>query len=200
MTVGPNTTKRERLRLIEHRDPYGNRPTGLSGTFPVKADEEILSGHLISVERNVTYSRNEWVKGHTTADSLGLELAFAVDDATDGDVVAAGNLRGLTARGGHDISIPYTKEGEIYKYGDLLSPDYTNPGWLKKAEPGDLVVAVVSKDYESPVDHKTTFVPAPATGQVSAGVKGGSFHLGHHTAAKDVRLVRIITCEPYLAP
>ncbi len=198
MTVGPNTTKRERLRLIEHRDPFGNRPTGLSGTFPVKADELILSGMVISVERNITYSRNEWVVGHTTADSLGKELAFAVDDSTDGDVVAAGNLRGLTARGGHDISIPYTKEGELYQYGDLLAPDYTNPGWLKKAEVGDLVVGVVSKDYESPVDHKTTFIPAPATPTVSAGVKGGTFILGHHTAAKDVRLVRIITCEPYL--
>ena len=198
VNIGPNTTKRARLRLIEHRDPYGNRPTGLSGTFPVKSGEAILSGMLMSVVRNTVTGRNEWVKGYSGS-SQGLELAFAVDDATDPDVVAAGNLRGLSARGRHDISIPYTKAGETYQYGDELTYDGVT-GHLKKVTGvGELVVAVVSKDYDSPVDHQTTFVPADATATVSAGVQGGQYLLGHHTNATDVRLVRLVTVEPYLS-
>ena len=196
MNIGANTTPRARLRLIEHRDPFGNRPSGLSHTFPVKSDELILSGMVISVERNVTYSRNEWVKGYSGS-SAGREIAFAVDDSTDPDVVTAGNLRGLSARGKHDISVPYTKTGETYTFGQELTYDGVT-GYLKAAGSGDLVLAVVSKDYASPVDHKTTYIPADATATQSAGVAGGQFILGHHTNATDVNLVRIVTAEPYL--
>ncbi len=198
MNIGPNTTLRARLRLIEHRDPLGNRPTGLSGTFPVKTGEAILSGMLMSVVRNTVSGRNEWAKGYNPSAAQGRELAFAVDDATDPDVVAAGNLRGLSARGRHDISIPYTKANETYQYGDELTYDGVT-GYLKAATTGNLVVAVVSKDYASPVDHQTVFTPADATATVSAGVQGGTYTLGHHTNATDVTLVRIITVEPYAA-
>jgi len=199
VNIGPNTTQRARLRLIEHRDPYGNRPTGLSGTFPVKSGAAILSGMLMSVVRNSVSGRNEWALGYNPAVAQGREIAFAVDDATDPDVVAAGNLRGLSARGRHDISIPYTKANETYQYGDELTYDGVT-GYLKKVTgAGQLVVAVVSKDYDSPVDHQTVFVPADATATVSAGVQGGQYLLGHHTNATDVRLVRIITVEPYLS-
>ncbi len=197
MTVGPNITKRARLRLIEHRDPFGNRPTGLSGTFPVKADATILSGQLISVKRNTVTGVNEWVLGYNPASSQGREIAFAIDDSTDPDVIAAGNLRGLSARGRHDISTPYTKAGETYQLGAELTYDGVT-GFLKAAVGGDLVVAVVSKDYSAPVNHATSYVPNDATANVSAGVTGGSFHLGHHTAAESVSLTRVITVEPYV--
>jgi hypothetical protein len=197
MTVGPNITKRARLRLIEHRDPFGNRPTGLSGTFPVNADATILSGQLISVKRNTVTGVNEWVLGYNPATSQGREIAFAIDDSTDPDVIAAGNLRGLSARGRHDISTPYTKAGETYQYGTELTYDAVT-GFLKAAVATNLVVAVVSKDYSAPVNHATSYVPNDATADVSAGVTGGSFHLGHHTAADSVSLTRIITVEPYV--
>lgn len=153
---------------------------------------------LISVERDNILSRNVWVRGYDPVTAQGKELAFAVDDSTDVDVVAAGNLRGLSVRGGHDISIPYTKADETYQYGDELTYDEAT-GYVTKANPGDLVVAVVTKDYSSPVENKTVYTPSDATATVSAGVTGGTFVLGRHSNAADVRLVRIVTVEPYTA-
>lgn len=200
-------TKRAKLRLTIHRGPIGNRPDRLSKTYPVAEGETILSGQVISIRRNSLTQQNEWVRGHNAGLDQPNSFFIAVDDRvvsqygiSDRDVHAAGNLQGLSVRGDYELSTAHFKSGESYVSGDELTYDAVS-GNLKKATTGDIVIGVVSHDYSAPVDFSSVYVPAadPA-GQVSDGVKGGSFTIGRHSNAQALTYLRFETRQSYKKP
>ncbi len=199
MNIGIETL-RAGLRLTIHRGGVGNRPNRLSASHPVADGETILSGMVITPVRNVTLSRNEWVRG-VTGDSLDHAFYIAVDDSADGDVAAAGSLQGLSVRGDYEVSTSQFKTGESYVTGDPLTPD-ADTGKLKKATSGDTVIAHVVKDYDGPVDLGATFtdlLPDPAT-TVSTGAQGGTYTPAKETNAQDLQRLRIELVAPYVLP
>ncbi len=197
MNIGIETL-RAGLRLTIHRGGVGNRPNRLSASAPVADGETILSGQVMTLVRNATLSRNEWVRG-VTGSSQANTYYIAVDDSTDGDVLAAGSLQGLSVRGDYEISTSQFKAGESYVVGDPLTPD-ADTGTLKKATAGDEVIAHVVKDYDGPVDLGASFtdlLPNPADTQ-SAGVKGGVYRRPRETDAQDLQRLRIELVPPYI--
>jgi hypothetical protein len=190
-------TPRAGLRLTIHRGGVGNRPNRLSASAPVAEDETILSGMVMTVVRNATLGRNEWVRG-VTGSSQPNSYYIAVDDSTDGDVVTSGNLQGLSVRGDYEVSTSQFKSGESYVVGDALTPDAAT-GKLKKATASDVVIAHVVKDYLGPVDLAASFTslkPDPATTQ-STGVQGGIYRRPRETNAADLHRLRIELVPPY---
>lgn len=203
MNIGTNETLRARLRLTIHRGGVGQRPNRLSATAPVKTDETITSGMVMTLVRNSLEGRNEWVKG-LTVDSLPNTFYIAVDDSKDGDVVAAGKtgngeLQGLSVRGDYEVSTSAYKTGTTYHAGDALTPDGSTGNLKKATEAGQIVIAHVVKDFDGPVDLGATYtdlLPDPAT-TVSSGVQGGVFVRSRETNAQDLTRLRIELVPPY---
>lgn len=196
---------RNKLRLTIHRGGVGQRPNRLSQTHPVAASQTILSGMLMTLRSEA--GKLKWVKGVIGA-SIPNQFAFAVDDSTDGDVKAAGNLQGLSANGDFELSTSQFVEPSVsvvYTAGVLLTPDDAT-GLVRPLASGDTdvtIVGVVVNDLEAPVDLAPAFVagsllPA-ADDNISAGVQGGTFQLGRATNAADLRRLRFYTVSPYLA-
>lgn len=200
MNVGIET-QRAGLRLTIHRGGVGNRPNRLSASAPVADGEDtILSGMVITMVENAVKGRNEFVRG-VTVDSLPNNFYLALDDSTDGDVVAAGSLQGLSVRGDYEVSTSQFADGETYTVGTELTPDGAT-GLLTPASAGDVVIAVVTKDYNPPVDLAASFTglqPNPATTQ-STGVQGGVYRRPRETNAADVTRLRIELVQPYIKP
>lgn len=199
MNVGIETL-RAGLRLTIHRGGVGNRPNRLSASAPVADGESILSGMVITMVENAVKGRNEWVRG-VTNESLPHNFYLALDDSADGDVVAGGSLQGLSVRGDYEVSTSQFKDGEVYPVGTELTPDGTT-GLLKPASTGNTVIAVVTKDYNPPVDLAASFTgaqPDPATTQ-STGVLGGVYRRPRETNADDLHRLRIELVQPYKKP
>lgn len=198
MNIGIETL-RSALRMTIHRGGVGQRPNRLGATAPVAEGETILSGMVMTMVRNTAKSRNEWVKG-VTADSLPNTYYIAVDDYSDGDVGAAGNLQGLSVRGDFEISTAAYKSGQSFVAGDALTPDGST-GNLKKATLAtDVVIAHVVKDYDGPVSLAASYTglkPDPAT-TVSSGVQGGIYLRPRETNAQDLHRLRVELVPPYL--
>lgn len=197
MNVGIETL-RAGLRLTIHRGGVGQRPNRLSATHPVADGETILSGMVMTLIREA--GANKWVRGVALA-SQPNAYYVAVDDSTDGDVVASGTLQGLSVRGDYEVSTSQFKAGESYVVGDLLTPD-ADTGLFKKATTGDIAIAQVVKDYDGPVDLGASFtdlVPTPAT-TISSGVQGGLYTRPRETNASDNRRLRIELVAPFEVP
>lgn len=158
---------------------------------------------VMTMVQNERLSRNEWVKGVQVDSSGAAGLArtyyIAVDDSTDGDVVAAGSLQGLSVRGDYEISTSQFV-GNAFKAGTPLTPATgADDGRLKEATSGDVVIAHVVKDYSGPVDLGSTYtdlLPSPPT-TVSSGVKGGVYIRPRETNAVDLRRLRMELVPPY---
>lgn len=197
MNIGIETL-RAGLRLTIHRGGVGNRPNRLSASAPVASGETILSGMVISLVASAGV--NEWVRG-ITEDSLPNSIYLAVDDSTDGDVAAAGSLQGLSVRGDYEVSTSQFKTGVSYTVGTELTYDAAT-GKVKPAAAEDLVIGVVVKDYNPPVNLEGSFgelQPDPATTQ-SSGMLGGVFVRPRETNAQDLRRLRFETVQPYIKP
>lgn len=206
MNIGIETL-RAGLRLTIHRGGVGNRPNRLSAQAPVAADETILSGMVMTLVNNAVKGRNEWIRG-VTEDSLPNTYYIAVDDSADGDVVASGNLQGLSVRGDYEISTSQftddvEESGDLYVYavGTELTPD-GDTGLVKPAAEGDVVIGVVVKDYAPPVDLAASFTdlkPDPATAQ-STGTQGGVYIRPRETNAQSLKRLRFELVPPYIKP
>lgn len=197
MLVGTQTTKRAKLRLIVHNEP-AQKPH-LYQRYPIATGQTILAGQVISLHRNTTSNRIEWLRGFDAVNSLPNKLFIARQDGADGDVQACGTLPGLSSDGGFEISSAFFKTGETYVPGDEITFDGVTGNFRKvPTTPGSYVVfARVSKDFSSPVDFGSTYTPAAATATQSAGVTGGSFVLARRTNANDLRLVRMTLVPIY---
>lgn len=182
-----------------HRGGVGNRPNRLSASAPVKDGEEILSGMVMTLNRNTDTGRNEWIKGFDGSDSLPNTYYIAVDDSTDGDVVAAGSLQGLSVRGDYEISTSHFT-GSTFYAGDALKADGVTGKLVKTITPGDVVIAHVVKDYVGPVDLAASFTPYGATATQSDGVTGGIYRRPRETNAQDLNRLRIELVPPYKFP
>lgn len=201
---------RSKLRMTVIRGGVGQRPNRLSHTHPVAADQTILSGMLMTKVNEDGQSK--WVKG-VINDSLLNQYFFALDDSTDGDVRAAGNLQGLSVRGDYQLGTSQfaaPSDDYVYTEGTLLTPD-GDTGLIRPVIAGDtdvVVVAVCAKTYQGPVDLSSGFransllpgddengVPDP---NITAGVQGGIFDLGRATNANDLHRLTIETVQPYV--
>lgn len=202
MNIGIETL-RAGLRLTIHRGGTGNRPNRLSASYPVGENEVILSGMVITASRNTEKSRNEWVKG-VQSDSVGNvsqanSYYIAVDDSTDGDVLAAGSLQGLSVRGDYEVSTSQFT-GSNFQVGQPLTPDGATGKLKLAATPGDVVIAHVVKDYVGPVDLAASFTAYGATATQTAGVTGGVYIRPRETNAQDLQRLRIELVPPYELP
>lgn len=192
--------------MIVHRPVggVGQRPSRLSATHPVASGVTILSGQLITLVENTTDAQLEWTIGYDSGaeGARPYTFYFAVDDSADGDVLAAGNLQGLSVNGDYELSTAHYKSGETYKAGDPLTFDGVT-GDLKKATLAtDLVLARIVKDFAAPVDLSAGYVSGTleptAGGVITPGVQGGTFLYGKHTNATDLTMIRFETVHPYL--
>jgi len=198
---------RNRLRLTVHRGGVGQRPNRLSATHAVAADETILSGMLMTLIRNTVTGRLEWIKG-VSGSSLPNQFFFALDDSTDGDVKAAGNLQGLSVHGDYELSTAQYKTGVTYNQGTLLTPEaatgLVRPVVLagQTQDVGVPVVGVVVKDYAPPVNLAPGFVAGSLLpeegGAITPGVQGGTFVLGRATNATNLERIRFETVQPWI--
>lgn len=201
MNVGIETL-RASLRLTIHRGGTGNRPDRLSASYPVGTGETILSGMLMTVERDTINGRNVWVKGTGSgATGVGAQsnsYYIAVDDSTDGDVLASGSLQGLSVRGDYELSTSQFV-GTSFKVGDCLTPaSGDDDGKLKVTTTrGDIVIGHVVKNYDAPVDLGATYTPNAETATQSAGVTGGVYIRPKETNATDLCRIRFETVPPY---
>jgi hypothetical protein len=195
---------RAKLRLTIHRGGVGQRPNRPSQTLPVAANNVITSGMLITQD-NVSGSL-QWVKG-VTEGSLPNQFFFALDDSNDGDVLAAGNLQGLSVRGDYNLSTSAYKAvggANVYTVGTLLTPDGST-GNVRAVISGDedvVVVGVVTHELAGVVDLSAGFVDGSlepdGDANISDGVQGGVFRLARATNAADLTRLRFDTVAPYL--
>lgn len=182
-----------------HRGGVGNRPNRLSASAPVQDGEEILSGMVMTLNRNTETGRNEWIKGFDAVASLPNTYYIAVDDSTDGDVAAAGSLQGLSVRGDYEISTSQFT-GTTFYAGDALKADGVTGKLVKTTTPGDVVIAHVVKDYTGPVDLAASFDTYGATATQSDGVTGGIYRRPRETNAQSLERLRIELVPPYEIP
>jgi hypothetical protein len=113
------TIKRQKPRLEVLRGYNPNEPHTFTQAVPVAADEEILSGQLITEVYSSGEDRYEWflgvydTDGNPLADSTAIAAAaaggtlakvfVALQDSTDEDVLSAGNLVGLSCAGQFEL-------------------------------------------------------------------------------------------------
>lgn len=201
------TTERALLRLIVHRGFSGNRPTGLSRTLAV-SDSTIKSGMLITPKWDASAGIYQWSKGFDVATSGSDTEAsvptffWAMDDPTDPDVEAAGNLLGLSCLGNYELSTAFVKAGEVFSEGEYLTYDGVT-GNMKSAVNGDVVFARVSRDYDAPVNLGSSYTPNgvvlnDAAEAVDDGTTGGEFVAGQTTGAATLTVVRFEPIQPLL--
>jgi hypothetical protein len=193
---------RNKLRMTIHRGGVGQRPNRMSQTHPVANSQTILM--TLRSEGGTL----KWVKGVIGA-SIPNQFFFAVDDSTDGDVRAAGNLQGLSVHGDFELSTSQFKEpgvGVVYTAGVLLTPDDAT-GLVRPVAVGDsdvTVVGIVVNDLTAPVDLSPGFVEGSLLpdnhADISAGVQGGTYRLGRATNAADKRRLRFTPVQPYSYP
>jgi hypothetical protein len=196
MNIG-SETKRANLRMTVIRGGVGQRPNRISETHPVKTGEgidPILSGMVMTLENDG--GTLKWVRGN--GGNVAGQFFFAVDDSTQGDVAAAGTLQGYSVLEAYTLRIAQFAADD-YVAGDKLTPDGTT-GKVKKAEAGDVVIAVVALDYAQPINLGHTYTPVDGDANVSDGVKGGTYVVGRATNAESLEALHITTVQPYTIP
>lgn len=186
-----------------HRGGVGQRPNRLSATYPVQANVTIYSGQVITPYRNTTVGIQamEWILGAPIGAGNNSPNSYyiAVDDSTDGDVLAAGNLQGLSVRGCYEISSAWVDEASVV-VGDPLTPSLAKPGYFRKATlASDIVIAHVVQDYSAPVDldYDYSSLLPEAGGVVTPGVQGAVYTRPKETNAQSLLRVRMELVQPY---
>jgi hypothetical protein len=111
--------KRDFPRLRVPRGFNPNEPFTQTSAYRVKDGEPtILSGMVISPVWNPTDSVYEWVMG---VDAATTPVYFALQDATDEDVLEAGNLVGLSCAGQFELQTAFFDPAGTYVEGTLLT-------------------------------------------------------------------------------
>lgn len=205
-----------KLGLVIHNYP-AHKPH-LRGRYAVGADQVILPGQVISVVKNATLERLEWVRGvdvdadgtdTDTALTKGELIFVATQGSADGDVINSGKLTGVSTNGGFEISTSRFADGASFEAGDLLVPDGLTGNFIKK--PADttgftvnngedidtFIIARVVADYAPPVDFGAVYTPAAGVASsVGQGVRGETFRPGRRYGASDLKMLRIELLAP----
>lgn len=109
--------KRTRSRMqVLRGNVYGDSQQQ-SSAYPVKAGVTILSGMVVSPEWVAANGRHEWVIG-AVADAQSF---FATADSTDPDVMASGNLVGLSCAGNYEIATAYFAGASAFPLGGFVA-------------------------------------------------------------------------------
>lgn len=124
--------KRQYPRVEVLRGFNPNEPQTFTQAYPVKAQEVILSGQVISAGWNAANLQYEWEKGWQASRTPYI----ALNDATDEDVLEAGNLVALSCLGKFEIETAFFDDQDTYNEGVPVSPDGTS-GDLKVATGGN---------------------------------------------------------------
>ena len=207
----------ENLRVVLHNNP-AHKPH-LRARYAVAADQEILSGQIVSVKKNVADSRLEFIRGldvdtdgagaGDSALSLGNLIYVAIQASADGDVLNSGKLTGLSSAGGFELSTAHYDASKNYAAGDLLVPDGLTGKFIpvpadtagftvNGGQPIDtFVIARVVHDFAPPVNFAPVYTPTAGTPNgVSPGVTGEEFQVGRRFGAKNLTMLRIELLPP----
>jgi len=112
-TYGTLKRAQPRIEILRGFDP--NEPTKLTQSHPVAAGEVVKSGQIVTEYWNSADEVYEWKVGiqlNKGADVSGTQVFFAIDDATDHDIIEAGTLPALSAIGEFEIEIPWFVDTE----------------------------------------------------------------------------------------
>lgn len=147
--------KRTKPRVEVLRGYNPNEPHTLTQSHPVKADEVIRSGMVISLEWVSTNSRYEWVKGGQDNKMAYIALQDYDQSSTGGlgafgydpDVIEAGKLTGLSCAGQFEIQTAYVTAGQTWTMDAPITYDTTEgqEGNIKIAGDTDQVIGRVTR-------------------------------------------------------
>lgn len=177
-----DTIKRQgkpRLEVLRGYNP--NEPFQQSATHPVKDGEDIKSGQTITLEADSdSPTGSVWIicpTGFTDG-----AVYVALQDATDEDVVSAGNLPGLSCAGQYEFESAFFDgaDNSAYTEGLYIKPSTANAGNVMltaAANPvaTETVIGQITRKpgntsgYNSNVDAtdvitwRTVFIPRTAT-------------------------------------
>lgn len=111
------------LRVLQGFDP--NEPQTRSRSAPVKSGVTVVSGNVIVLEYVSANAQWEWVLADRAEAAHRKQVPhFALQDATDSDVAAAGQLTGLSCSGQFELQTGYfvtPSGGEPLTNGAALS-------------------------------------------------------------------------------
>jgi len=137
--------KRTKPRVEVLRGYNPNEPHTLTQSHPVKADEVVRSGMVISLEWVSANSRYEWVVGGQDNKMAYIALQDYDQSSTGGlgafgydpDVIEAGKLTGLSCAGQFEIQTAYVKSGQTWTMDAPVTYDGTT---------GNIKIATASSD------------------------------------------------------
>lgn len=217
MDLNNLSTAKAKLGLVVHNHP-GHKPH-LRQRYAVAAGQDIKEGQLVSVIKNDTDGRLEFIRGFdididgggAAITSLNDLIAVAYQSSDDGDVANSGKLTGLSSVGGFEISTAYFQDVS-YEAGDLLIPDGTTGNFMPftsttttndfteadtDVDVDTYAIARVVADYAPPVDFAPVYTANPGTDAgVSPGVTGAVWQAGRRYGATDLRMLRIELIPP----
>jgi hypothetical protein len=135
------------LEVIRGWNP--NEPFTRTATYPVKEDELILSGMLITPVWVGANSRLEWTIADK--DTAGIDTAaiyLAQDDWFKEDVIESGNLVGLSCAGQFEVESAFFTTGVAYVEGAFLTVG--DDGKVTLASAGDATEVIVGQVTRAP--------------------------------------------------
>ena len=151
-----NQRMKPRLNVVRG-DQFRDSANGLSQALPVALDTTILSGQLIAP------MDDEWVLAGALGTDTDLDhdpdYYFAFDDSEDEDVIEAGQLPGISCQGQYEVETAFFKADETYSRGTKLTADTDNPGSVRPAADGEVVIGTVVSGPRSIVSENSHVAP-----------------------------------------
>lgn len=148
--IGPYLRAKPKVNVLKGWDPQ--QPNHFAALAPVKTNVTIKSGQVISPWYNSATGLYEWALGWESGNGIP---HIAIQDSDQHDVVAAGQLTGLSCAGQFRIRTPYYKTDPAVPYydGALLVPDGTTGNIKAVANAAGIqVMGVVSNGLRGPRD------------------------------------------------
>lgn len=170
---------RDKIKMQQLKGHAPTQPIGLQHRAPVAEVDGILSGQAM-----VHDASGEWVLaqsgvGNSAENAILTTVYFPLSDSFDHDVQAAGALPGLSSSGDYELQIAYFDTGTNFEIGTELAVSDANPGNLKVAGSGDIVVG------------KITAIGDEADGSINLK--------GQHSSAKvdGLKVIQFATVQAY---